>query len=121
MTEKAIVITTDNKVEIRELEVKDDSLLEALQGVVGGYIETVSPMRLSHGLLMIVNEEGVILDLPVNIIASILYGADLHGTFIQGDVAIVDRGYRKGEPDLEGIPPLLVDQLLDELSKITVI
>ena len=121
MTEKAIVITTDNKVDVRDLEVKDNSLLEALQGVVGGYIETVSPMRLSHGLLMIVNEEGVILDLPVNIIASILYGADLHGTFIYGDVAIVDRGYRNGEPDLEGIPPLLVDQLLDELSKITVI
>lgn len=120
MTEKAIVITADNKVEIRDLELKDDSLLEALQEVVGGYIETV-PIMLRNGLQMIVNEEGVILDLPVNLIASILYGAAIHDTFIQGDVAIVDRGYRNGEPDLEGLSPDLANELLDELSKITVI
>lgn len=120
MTEQAIVITTDNKVEIRDLELKDDSLLEALQEVVGGYIETV-PIMVRGGLLMVVNEEGAIHDLPINIIASILYGAAIHGTFIHGDVAIVDHGYRNGEPDLEGLSPYLATELLDTFSKITVI
>ncbi len=121
MTEKAIVITTDNKVEIRDLDVKDDSLLEALQGVVGGYIETVSPMRLHGGLLMVVNEEGAILDLPVNIPASALYGADIHGSLIYGNVAIVVLGCRNGEPDLVGLGPDPANRLFDELLKIIVI
>lgn len=37
--------------------------LEALQELVGGYIETVS---LPGGIVMIVNEEGKILRLPIN-------------------------------------------------------
>lgn len=40
-----------------------DNTLEALQELVGGYIETVS---LPGGIVMIVNEEGKILRLPIN-------------------------------------------------------
>lgn len=40
-----------------------DNTLEALQDLVGGYIETVS---LPGGIVMIVNEEGKILRLPIN-------------------------------------------------------
>ena len=40
-----------------------DNTLEALQELVGGYIETVN---LPGGIVMIVNEEGKILRLPIN-------------------------------------------------------
>ena len=110
MTEKAIVITTDDKIEVRDLEVKDGSLLEPLQQIVGGYIEIVHPMRLCDGpvpLAMIVNEEGIIEGLPINAIASVLYGADIHGSFIHGNVAILEQGERDGDPDIVGLGELL--------------
>jgi len=40
MTEKVIVITTDNKIFIKELEIINGSMLEGLQQIVGGYIKT---------------------------------------------------------------------------------
>ena len=48
--------------EIRELEI--DNTLEALQKVVGGYIETVS---VTTDVVAIVNEEGRILGLSPNV------------------------------------------------------
>lgn len=45
-----------------------DFSLEELQGFVGGYIEIV---RLNEGKIMVVNEEGKLLDLPVNLLATI--------------------------------------------------
>ena len=120
MTEKAIVITTDNEISIQDLEVKDGSLLESLQQIVGGYIETVRPMRLGGGLLMIVNEEGLLQNLPVNAVGSFLYGADCHGNPIVGTIAIVDRGYRHGEPDLVGLSPLLAQELLNLFLKVPI-
>ena len=112
MTEKAIVITTDNEISIRDLVLKNDSMLESLQQIVGGYIETVRPIRLRGDLLMIVNEEGLLQNLPVNEVGSYLYGIDLHGNPIVGNIAIVDRGYRNGEPDLVGLSPMLAEEIL---------
>lgn len=114
MTEKAIVITTDDKIEVRDLEVKDGSLLEPLQQIVSGYIEIVHPMRLCDGpvpLAMIVNEEGIIEGLPINAIASVLYGADIHGSFIHGNVAILEQGERDGDPDIVGLSPYVCECL----------
>lgn len=55
--------------------------LEYLQEKVNGYIESVN---LPNNLSMIVNEEGVIFNLPVNIIASKLYNS-----YILGNAVIV--------------------------------
>lgn len=107
MTEKAIIFTTDNKIELRDLELKDGSLLKALQAVVGGHIKIVHPRYLTHGLVMVVNEEGLIEGLPLNLYASILYGFHDHGQPIVGNVAILDQGYRGGEPDIVGLGELL--------------
>ena len=54
---KAILIDTDRKV--REIEV--ENTLEALQGRVGGYIQTVD---LNNGLIAICNEDGKLEELP---------------------------------------------------------
>ena len=60
---KAILINTDG---ITETDIENK--LEELQEAVGGYIEAV---RLPfHDSVMIVNEEGLLLGLKINIIAS---------------------------------------------------
>ena len=117
MTEKAIVLTTGGKIEIRELEVKDGSLYASLRKVVGGDIERVKPMYLSGSLVMAVNEEGRLLDLPFNVFASLLYGTQFHGTPIVGDVAILDEDYRDEGLDFTGLSDLLADELYRHFTK----
>lgn len=62
--------------------------LEALQAEVGGYIETV---RLTTELLVIVNEEGWLMDMPEN----------QHLKGIAGPAVIVHN--RAGDPDFHGL------------------
>ena len=54
--------------------------LEELQSIVGGYIEIV---YLSDGSLMVVNEEGLLKELPYNLVAS-----GIAGFYIVGDVLL---------------------------------
>lgn len=83
--------------EMNLLDVSEDAMLPKLQGIVGGYIETV-PIN-GSGLLMVVNEEGLIREMTINSKASAL--AD---QFIFGPAAIVSVGYNEyGELDLVGI------------------
>ena len=59
-----------------------DNTLKALQKAVGGYVETVTLPR--TGLVVIVNEEGRLLDLPENGVLNIgpLMGQLLVGTVL---------------------------------------
>lgn len=57
-------------------EVEIENTLEALQAEVGGYIETVT---LLSDLVLIVNEEGAINDMPFNMN---LCGMQLFGTIL---------------------------------------
>jgi hypothetical protein len=43
-----------------------DGSLESMQDIVGGYIET---FHIAHNVLCVVNEEGLVLDLPFNFTA----------------------------------------------------
>lgn len=56
--------------------------LKKMQDLVDGYIEFVylSP---SKGLVLIVNEEGLIKELPVNVQASIIAGQPLFGDIVE--------------------------------------
>ncbi len=74
---KAILITL-NEQNIIEIE----NELEALQGAVDGYIETVS--LIPEKVDMIVNEEGLIKGMELNPIASAIAG-----TYIVGNALIV--------------------------------
>ena len=58
--------------------------LEELQGFVGGYIEIVTTLR---GNKLVVNEEGKLNGLPVNIIATEIYGQE---DVIVGDALFCD-------------------------------
>ena len=73
---KGIVVTTDLEIRIEEFS---DPLYKTVGSAVGGYIEHVKPARLRHPYCMIVNEEGLLLDLPLNYVGSYFYGTDQHG------------------------------------------
>ena len=64
---KGIVVTTDLEIRIEEFS---DPLYKTVGSAVGGYIEHVKPARLRHPYCMIVNEEGRLLDLPLNYVGS---------------------------------------------------
>ena len=114
MTEKVIVITTDNTISINELEIIDGSILDGLKEIVGGWIEIVRPMYLKHPLVLVCNEEGLIHELPFNLVGSALYGYAEHGQPIVGDIAIVEKVFRDGEPDIGGINEDTIQQIYDQ-------
>lgn len=86
-------------------EVKDygEPLYQTIGQTVGGHIELVRPVGLPDPLLMIVNEEGLLRGLELNLIASILYGILDHGQPIVGNAVIMKQGFVNGEPDIVGL------------------
>lgn len=87
-----LVITADNKViEAPEPEREGKYYtLEQMQEIVGGYIEMIS---LPDGRHMILNEEGKLTSLPVNLIATTLAEGVLGGMdYIAGDVLVCEDG-----------------------------
>ena len=107
---KGIVVTTDLKIRIEEFS---DPLYKTVGSAVGGYIEHVKPARLRHPYCMIVNEEGRLLDLPLNYVGSYFYGTDQHGEPIVGNIVIMKDGYRGGEPDIVGLSDVEAEQIKD--------
>ena len=57
---KGLVITTENKMQVREF---DEPAYETIGKTVGGWIEVVHPKLLPAPYCMIVNEEGLLLGL----------------------------------------------------------
>ena len=81
----------------REPEMVDiDNTLKALQQAVGGCIETVTLPR--TGLVVIVNEEGRLLDLPKNGVLNI---GPLMGQLLVGTVLVVRAA--PGAEDFSGV------------------
>jgi hypothetical protein len=107
---KGIVVTTDLEIRIEEFS---DPLNKTVGSAVGGYIEHVKPARLRHPYCMIVNEEGRLLDLPLNYVGSYFYGTDQHGEPIVGNIVIMKDGYRGGEPDIVGLNDVEAEQIKD--------
>ena len=105
---KGVVVTTD--LEIR-IEGFSDPLYKTVGSAVGGYIEHVKPARLRHPYCMIVNEEGRLLDLPLNPIGSFFYGTDKHGEPIAGNIVIMKDGYRDGERDIVGLGDVEAEEI----------
>lgn len=107
---KGIVVTTGLEIRIEEFS---DPLYKTVGSAVGGYIEHVKPARLRHPYCMIVNEEGRLLDLPLNYVGSYFYGTDQHGEPIVGNIVIMKDGYRGGEPDIVGLNDVEAEQIKD--------
>lgn len=85
---KTLKITTDNKISIIDLDFDHKSLREE----VGGYVELVRTQKLRDyfktKVVMIVDEEGLVKNLPVNPMGCYFYDTDKHGNPIVGDVIL---------------------------------
>ena len=110
---KGIVVTTDLEIRIEEFS---DPLYKTVGSAVGGYIEHVKPARLRHPYCMVVNEEGRLLDLPLNYVGSYFYGTDQHGEPIVGNIVVMKDGYRNGEPDIVGLDDSEVERVKYTIS-----
>ena len=101
------------------VEVKDFAppLYQSLGEAVGGTIELVRPRGLARPFVMIVNDEGLLLDLPLNRLGSILYETHKHGSPIVGNVVIMKEGMTSNGPDIIGLGPEDGDVLLRDLRE----
>lgn len=114
---KGIVITTKYEMRVQEFS---EPAYKSIGKVVGGWIEIVHPVRLKRPYCMVVNEEGVLRNLPMNVIGSFLYGAYNHGNPILGDIVLLkdgisDDGYR----DLSGLTEQDIKYLCDMVSTVS--
>lgn len=97
---KGLVITTENKMQVREF---GEPAYETIGKAVGGWIEVVHPKGLPDPFCMIVNEEGLLLGLPLNLLGSILYESFRHGNPIVGNLVLCKEGFVEGERDIIGL------------------
>ena len=114
-TAKGIVVTTDNVASVREFGYP---LHESIRPVLDGYMETVYPKGLAEPYLMLVNEEGLLMQKPLNLIGSILYESHKHGHPIVGNIVLMKFGYRNGEPDIVGLTDDEADALLNQIIQL---
>lgn len=97
---KGLIITTDNIIRIKDFTAP---AYKSVGEAVGGYIEIVHPKRLTSPYCMVVNEEGLLQHLPLNLHGSYLYCTDQHGSPIVGDVVILKEEYGDMGIDLAGL------------------
>ncbi len=94
---KGLVITTENKMQVREF---GEPAYETIGKAVGGWIEVVHPKGLPDPFCMVVNEEGLLHGLPLNLFGCILYDTVRHGNPIVGNIVILKEGFTTpGERD----------------------
>ena len=112
----ALVVNTKN--EIRRVEY-DPPHYDVIKEAVGGWYEHVHPMGLEQPYSMMVNEEGLLLGLPMNRLGSELYGTPRHGQPIVGDIVFLKDGYDGGEPDVVGMTEDEAQRLGDKFVKMS--
>lgn len=111
---KGIVIATNNKMRLQEFS---EPTYKSIGDAVGGWIEIVRPVHLERPYCMIVNEEGALLNLPMNMFGSFLYGTDYHGNQILGDIVLLKEGINSdGERDILGLDEQDIKYLCDMVS-----
>ena len=103
---QAVVVKTDGTAQLVPCDANKTLSLDKLHELVGGYVEVVRASRIAP-LVMIINEEGRLLNLPLNQNATAWQSA-IHGCQqIVGDVVVM---CQQGE-DLVGLNPKLAKQL----------
>lgn len=106
--DKGLVITTEETMYIKEFDLP---LYQSVGDVVGGYIEKVSPQGLKEPFCFLCNEEGLLKNLPINVMGSLWYGTLDHGQPIVGNIVVMKLGYRDGEPDIIGLEDSEIDEI----------
>lgn len=113
---KGLVISTENKMSVREFA---DPLYKSIGDAVGGFIEIVHPRRLDSPYCMVVNEEGLLIGLPLNAYGSYLYCSDQHGSPIVGDIVILKEDFVRGARDFVGLEDTEIQAMANNIIKLT--
>ena len=111
-----LIVTTNNKMSKVEY---DPPHYDIIQKAVGGWYEHVHPIRLKRPYCMMVNEAGLLLNLPQNLLGSILYDSPQYGQPIVGAVIFLKEGYYDEGPAIVGMTEDEAQSLGDEFMKIT--
>lgn len=109
----ALVVTADDEMYMQDYP---PSHYEVIDGIVGGLSEDVHPRGLKPPYCMSVNENGHRLGLPLNRLATGLYGT---GDHIVGDIAILKDGYYNCKPDIVGLTVDEARKLGAEIIEVT--
>lgn len=103
-------------------QLSDADLLDQIRDELdGGFFEIVRLPKLSYKYLMLVDDCGILKGLPVNPLASELYGVRQHGQPIVGTALIMREDYVDGEPDIVGLTAEECSELTGHLKRIFMI
>ena len=112
---KGIVITTENEISVQDF---GEPLYQTVGAAVGGYIEIVHPRGLESPFCMIVDDEGLLKNYPLNVVGSFLYGTLSHGSPIVGNIVFMKEGFRDGERDILGLDDKDIEYLNTKFKKL---
>lgn len=108
---KAILITPGNQISVVEVT---QPLHRSLGELVGGWIEIVRGMNMKRPYVMICNENYCYLDLAGNFLGSYIYGTQIHGHPVLGNIVIMKE---RGE-GLEGLDDIEIRIIQEECSSL---
>lgn len=91
MTYRGLLVTVDG---ISEIAVDVAHFVSDIHDAIDGRFEVVRCVNLPRGILMLVDEEGMLKNLPLNVIASRLYGGAICGTALIMRECITEDGER---------------------------
>lgn len=114
---KTIKITSSNEISVVDVDFDD---YKSIQKAIGGMFETVKASRLTayfgKVVIMLVDEEGIIKQLPLNRTASRFYGYPIVGDFILAIPVLDDLVAPDAEELAEWKERLIRDQNLKEVG-----
>ncbi len=78
---KSILIKTNN-----EVVIGDFTFEQMREQFTSGYADSVKPRKLDSKFFMVVDDEGLLNESPINLVGCYLYGTEIHGSPIAGDI-----------------------------------
>ncbi len=111
---KALKISTNLEIEAVELS---EPLYKSIRNELGGYLEVVRPMKLVRPFCMIVDEEGLLKNLPLNPLGCWLYGTEEHLQPIVGDIIIMAEMDSIDGIIFKGLTDTQIESLTNDLTE----
>lgn len=98
-----VKISTTGLIEIKDFDPVQQDVNDVIHDALDSYYEIVRCRSLPFKFLMLVDDCGLLKELPINGIASELYGVRVHGCPICGPAVIMREDMVDGEPDIVGM------------------
>lgn len=112
--DKGVVFTTEETMQVKAF---GQPLYKDLTPVLDGYMEIVRPRGLPRPFVMLVNEEGRLMGLPINPIGCYWYQSEVDP--IVGNLVIMKEGMRCGEPSILGLTDKEIAQVKELATEIS--